>query len=194
MLIEPVSANLTSHQVKVLVLFTILGTPGPVPRHVVETSLALCNVNVFAIQEAIHDLLENRNAEQRYDEDNTPYLFLTEQGECVVEALRKDVPLAYREKALAFAAVEMVELRKAIGVDATVNPFGNPKNGEYTVDLSLSDAGLPLMKLSFFTPNQMQAELIANRYRKQPLDIYQKILRILTATDDADQKKGDDCE
>ena len=52
-------ANLSLHQIKVLALYTVAEIRGPVPRHVIETALALCNVNIFQIQEALYNLLEN---------------------------------------------------------------------------------------------------------------------------------------
>lgn len=177
------SASLTQHQIKVLVLYTVEGIPGPVPRHVVETALALCDANIFGIQEALHDLLHNDNLTQSYDEDNIPYLFLTHQGRCVIEALRRDAPLSYREKALAYATVEMTKLRAMIGVDAKVEKRENSKLDDYSCTLSLSDAGDLLMKVELYAPNKLQADMIAERFRKGPLDVYQKILQILTGTD-----------
>jgi len=179
-----VSANLTLHQIKVLVLYTVEGTPGPVPRHVVETSLALCDANIFGIQEALHDLIENDNLTQRYDEDNVPYLFLTEQGRSVIEALRRDVPLSFREKALAFSAIEMTKLRTMIGVDAKVEKIPKGNGEDYSCTVSLSDAGESLMKVSLYAPNKLQADMMAERFRKKPLEVYQKILQILTGTDE----------
>ena len=181
---EPESAFLTLHQIKILVLYTVNGTPGPIPRHVVETALALCDANVFAIQEAIHDLIENDNLTQKPDENETPYLFLTEQGKCVIETLKKDAPLSYREKALAYAAVEMTKLRMEIGVEAAVSKIEKSGKDEYTCDLALTDEALPLLKLSLYSPNKLQADMMAERFRKAPLDVYRKILQILTGTDE----------
>lgn len=177
-------ANLTLHQIKVLALYTVAGTPGPVPRHVIETALALCNVNIFQIQEALYNLLENGNLTQQEDEDNTPYLFATDQGKCVAEELRKDIGLSYREKAIAYAAVEMNKLRQSIGVEASVEERAKIGETEHYCHVSLSDVGLPLMKLSLYAPNRIHAEMMAERFRKDPLTVYQKVLQILTGTDD----------
>ncbi len=183
------SAPLSLHQVKVLILYTVDGTPGPVPRHVIETSLALCDVNVFSIQEALYDLIENENLVQKYDENEIPYLFLTSQGKIVVEPLRKDAPLSYREKALAFAAAEMTKLRTEIGVEATVTQAEHGKEGEFACNINLSDEGITMLGLTLYSPNKLQAEMMAERFRKNPLDIYRKILYIMTGTDEA--KKED---
>lgn len=180
---EPESAFLSLHQIKILVLYTVHGTPGPIPRHVVETALALCDANVFAIQEAIHDLIDNENLTQKSDENNIPYLFLTPQGKCVIETLQKDAPLSYREKALAYAAIEMSKLRMEIGVEARVSKLEKGQE-EYICDISLTDETLPLLKLSLYSPNKLQAEMMAERFRKNPLNVYRKILQILTGTDD----------
>ncbi len=177
------SANLSLHQIKVLVLYTVDGTPGPVPRHVVETALALCDANIFAIQEALHDLIANENLTQKYDENEIPYLFLTPQGKSVVEPLRKDVPLSYREKALAFAAAEMSKLRKEIGVEAKVEPIVKGNGTEYACNISLSDEGVTMMGITLYSPNKLQADMMAERFRKNPLDIYRKVLHIMTGTD-----------
>ena len=170
-----VTGPLSLHQIKVLVLSTVQGTPGPVPRHVVETALALCDANIFAIQEALHDLLDNENLLQKNDENETPYLFLTEQGRCVVETLKKDAPLSYREKTLAYAAVEMSKLRTEIGVEASVVTEERGNEEEYVCNISLSDDGLSLMKVSLYAPNKLQAEMKAERFRKAPLDVYRKV-------------------
>jgi len=179
------SANLSPHQIKVLVLNTVDYTPGPVPRYVIETALALSDVNIFAIQEALHDLLKNENLTEKYDEKNLPYLFLTPQGKSVIDTLKRDAPLSYREKCLAHAAVEMSKLRTEIGVEAQVSTINE---SEYCCELSLTDSGLPLMKLALYAPNKLQADLIAERYRKKPLDIYRKVLQIVTDTDDKDNE------
>ncbi len=178
------SAPLSLHQIKVLVLYTVEGTPGPVPRHVVETALALCDANIFAIQEALHDLIENENLTQKNDENEIPYLFLTLQGKSVIEPLRKDVPLSYREKALAYAAAEMSKLRTEIGVEATVSPVKHGSDTEYSCNISLSDEGITMLGVTLYSPNKLQAEMMAERFRKNPLDIYRKILHIMTGTDE----------
>ena len=183
------SVNLSLHQIKVLVLYTVDGTPGPVPRHVVETALALCDANIFSIQEALHDLIKNENLTQKNDENEIPYLFLTPQGKSVIDVLTKDAPLSYREKALAYAAVEMTKLRTQIGVEAKVSPINE---SEYTCDISLSDDGLSLLKISLYSPNKLQAEMMAERFRKKPLDVYRKVLQILTGTDDFEDKNTED--
>ncbi len=178
------SAPLSVHQIKVLVLYTAQQTPGPVPRDVIETALALCDVNIFGIQEAIHDLMENENIIQKTDEDNIPYLFLTEQGNCVVNVLYKDAPLSYREKALAYAAAEMTKLRKQIGVEATVCHREKNRGMEYICRVSLADDGEPWLTLSISAPNKLQADMMAERFRKNPLEIYRKILYIMTGTEE----------
>ena len=183
------SGPLSLHQIKVLVLCVVNGIPGPMPRHVAETALALCNANIFSIQEALHDLLKNENLTQKEDEDGTPYLFMTEQGKCVIEALLRDAPLAYREKALAYATMEMTKLRAQIGVNASVSPLEKGNGEEYTCDISLSDSGLSLLKISLYAPNKIQAQMMAERFRKHPLDVYRKILQILTGTDEETEEE-----
>ncbi len=178
------SAALSLHQIKVLVLYTINGTPGPVPRHVIETALALSDVNIFAIQEALHDLIENENLTQKKDENDTPYLFLTLQGKSVIEPLRKDVPLSYREASLAYAAAEMSKLRQQIGVEATVAPVEKGNGTEYACNINLSDEGITMLGLTLYSPNKLQADMMAERFRKNPLVIYRKILHIMTGTDE----------
>lgn len=182
------SDALSLHRIKVLILHTVDATPGPIPRHVVETALALCDANIFAIQEALHDLIQNENLTQRTDENNIPYLFLSEQGRCVIEILRKDAPLAYREKALAYAAVEMTKLRTEIGVEAKVTKTGKSESDEYECRISLSDEGQALLQLSLYSPNKLQAEMMAERFRKHPLDIYRKVLQIMTGTDESSEE------
>lgn len=178
-------ANLSLHQIKVLALYTVAEIQGPVPRHVIETALALCNVNIFQIQEALYNLLENGNLTQQEDEDNVPYLIATDQGKCVAEELRKDIGLSYREKAVAYATIEINKLRQAIGVEASVEERTKLGQTDYFCHVSLSDAGLPLMNLSLFAPNRIHAEMMAERFRKDPLTVYQKVLQILTGTDDS---------
>lgn len=184
------SAPLSLHQIKVLILYTVDGTPGPVPRHVIETSLALCDVNIFSIQEALYDLIQNENLTQKNDEDNIPYLFLTAQGKHVIEPLKKDAPLSYREKALAYAAAEMSKLRTQIGVEATVAPIKQGNDTEFACNITLSDDGLTMLGLTLYSPNKLQAEMMAERFRKNPLDIYRKILHIMTGTDEPNNTDG----
>lgn len=183
------SDSLSLHRIKVLILHTVDGTPGPVPRHVIETALALCDANIFMIQEALHDLLQNENLTQRNDENNIPYLFLTDQGRCVIDILRKDAPLAYREKSLAYAAIEMTKLRTEIGVEAKVEKIGKQDGEDYQCNISLSDNGQALMKLSLYSPNKLQAEMMAERFRKHPLDVYRKVLQIMTGTDEPTEEQ-----
>lgn len=185
------SAPLSLHQVKVLVLYVVNGMPSPLPRHVAETALALCDANIFSIQEALHALLENENLTEKYDEENVPYLFITEQGKSVVDALRKDTPLSYREKAMAYAAAEISKLRTQIGVEAKVSKREKHQGMEYSCDVSLSDNGEPWLTLSLASPNKLQADMMAERFRKAPLDVYRKILQIMTGTDHTDDKTED---
>ena len=132
----------------------------------------------------MHDLIENENLIQKNDENEIPYLFLTLQGKSVVEPLRKDVPLSYREKALAYAAAEMSKLRTEIGIEATVSAAEHGKMTEYSCNITLSDNGITMLGLTLYSPNKLQAEMMAERFRKTPLDIYRKVLHIMTGTDE----------
>ena len=98
--------------------------------------------------------------------------------------MRKDIGLSYREKAVAYASIEINKLRQSIGVDASVEERTKLGQTEHFCHISLSDEGLPLMKLSLFAPNRIHAEMMAERFRKDPLTVYQKVLQILTGTDD----------
>ena len=73
---------------------------------------------------------------------------------------------------------------QSIGVDASVEERTKLGQTEHFCHISLSDEGLPLMKLSLFAPNRIHAEMMAERFRKDPLTVYQKVLQILTGTDD----------
>ena len=90
-----------------------------------------------------------------------------------------------REKAVAYATIEINKLRQAIGVEASVEERTKLGQTDYFCHVSLSDAGLPLMNLSLFAPNRIHAEMMAERFRKDPLTVYQKVLQILTGTDDS---------
>lgn len=178
------SAALTLHQIKVLTLYTTIGTAEKVPRYVVESALALCDVNIFSIQEALCDLIENEQLYELKDDDGTDYLSATETGKKVCELLKKDVPLSFREKALAFAAIELSKLRTQIGVEAETEEITRLEERYQICRLSLKDDGTELIGLQIYAPNKLQAASITERFRKNPLKIYQKILKILTGTDD----------
>ena len=128
-------------------------------------------------------LLENENLTQKMDEHDVPDLFLTPQGKNVMDALHKDTPLSYREKSLAYAAAEMSKLRTEIGVEAVVSPVKEGNDTEYSCNITLSDEGVTMMGITLYSPNKLQAEMMAERFRKNPLDIYRKVLHIMTGTD-----------
>ncbi|MBO5249001.1 MAG: DUF4364 family protein, partial [Clostridia bacterium] len=66
----------------------------------------------------------------------------------------------------------------------TVSPAERGKETEYACHINLSDEGITLLGLTMYSPNKLQAEMMAERFRKHPLDIYRKILHIMTGTDE----------
>ena len=176
------------HQIKVLILTTLADTPGPVPRSLIETVMARCDANIFLIQLALSDLIENDNLLQREDDDGTRYLFLTDRGEMISRELRRDLPSYVIKHSDAYAQEEMLKLRRQVGVSADVTEITKGKQIFYECRMELKDDDLSLMRLNFFAPTRTQARNIQDRFKKAPLDVYRAILRTLTETD---QEKKD---
>lgn len=176
--------SLSRHQLKVLILYTLSVSYSPMPRMAIENVLACCDANIFEIQLAIADLISMSNLSEMKDEDEA-YLVLTEQGRLIVDPLKKDVPISIREKAASLAMVEMTRQRQSIGVEADVIPVKHGQEEYYTSNLALNDDGQALLQLTLFTPNRIQAELVAKNFRKDPNGIYKEILKILTRTEPA---------
>ena len=167
--------TLNDHQMNVLTLFILHSAGCPLPVTTLVDIPALCDINNFTMLENIRHLEEKGQLKVISDGENE-FVRITASGNEIAQTLRKDIPLTVREQAINAVAQEVAKLRRDLAV--TVKTKENDEG--HTMFAEFNDNGTILMRLEMFTPTRLQAELMGQRFKSDPVGVYKKILESLT--------------
>ena len=159
-------------EIKVLILFIMRRLPEPVTLDVL-VGLTLCDdgIGYFDVTECIAMLIESNHLHL----ENNKYS-LTQKGERNGEILEKNLPFSVRKRAEDAAAL----IRANQSRDAMIKTNSAAgDNGEYKVELSLSDGIGDIISMELFTANEDQANKLEKGFRKNAEKIYHAIIAML---------------
>lgn len=168
------------HSVKILLCYIL----EKLNRSVTEEQLRIISddsgiINYFYFSDALDALVENESitAETIITKEGKEerLLSLTEKGRLGSEYFNSSIPLVFRKKLLkaAFTFFLQMEDEKMCSVEILQTDKG------CTVHFTMNDGVNELMDMSFYAPDNEQAELIAEKIKANPMNAYKKILGCL---------------
>lgn len=102
---------------------------------------------------------------------------VTKAGREIAETLDATLPLSVRDKALEAALTLLASARSQRENQVDIQP----REGGFQVTCHISGgAGVELMAVSLYVPDRDQAELVKNRFYRDPEQVYKLLLSALT--------------
>lgn len=124
--------------------------------------------NYFEISNAIAKMIKNG----KFIEDKDGYLIITDDCRFAVEIVENDLPITIRER-----SVEIVRKIVKREIDAKENKATIEKvNDQFRITMHVSDKDRDFMVLSLYTPSEAQAEVIRDKFREHPAEIYENLI------------------
>ena len=162
------------NDIRILLCYILSSVRGPLSRRdltriIQEKGLA----NYFEVEDALAGLVEQGNI--LVDQDGTCHL--TEAGREIAETLDATLPLSVRDKALEAAFTLLADARSHRENRVEVAPLET--GFQVTCHIS-GGAGMELMSISLFVPDSAQAELVKERFYRDPEQVYKLLLSSLT--------------
>ena len=133
-------------------------------------------VNYFAYSQAVSELLESGH-------------IIVDNGKCVImplgvqtsQKLSYVLPKSVKKNVVQSAMLLIAASRKQAETDIKITKL---KPGGCTVTITQHDNEIDLMKVTLYTADEMQADLIAKRAKKNPIQIYLGVTALLTGDKD----------
>ncbi|MBQ6467431.1 MAG: DUF4364 family protein [Clostridia bacterium] len=156
-------------QIKILIEHIIDSLKDPITPELAVEALTLNGIaNYFDITQAISELIETGNIVQA-EEDA---LHITSKGIESLRELLSDIPASVRERGLADAAAVQLRHRNAGSNSAVI-----VKSGEgYNVICTVLHNGHPVMSLTLYTADFVQAENVKNKFMEDPTKVYSTVI------------------
>ena len=160
-------------EIKFLILYIVSRLAEPVPFAVV-LDLALCDdgVGYFDFVECLRNLVESEHLTLSKD----GLYAVTEKGRRNGEICQSELPYTVRRKCDRNVAECNRKLRRKRQVRSTTEKRGN---GTYTVHMILDDDVGNVMDLKLVAPREDMAQVLAERFRKSPEQIYSRLLGVI---------------
>ncbi len=172
------SIALTEYQLNASVLFTLHTAHAPLPKTTLTDILTLCGMNGFELSESIQKLIEDGHILQYQMEDQEVFLKLSENGRQLADIAKSSISIALRQKLVSVTATELAKLRANLAVQTQIDPVDDLTDSGFWVTAMLQDDGLKLFQIKLYAPTKLQAEMMCQTYKKDPLTIYKNVLSL----------------
>lgn len=167
------------HMVKTLLCY-ILDRLSGVCRRITDEQLQLISedsgiINYFFFSDALDELIANGSVTSESASDGKRIISLAEKGRLGAEYFNSTIPLVFRKKLLyaAFSFFSRLERKNQCSCE-----IRKIENG-CMVDFVMEDKDFELMNMSFYAPDEEQAELIRDNIMANPQGAYSNILQLL---------------
>ena len=172
------------HSAKILLCYLMERIDRPISEERLYDIVTGSNViNHFLYAEALEELVKNGSLsfsdnesfpeEKNGAEDNKGRMIVLEQkGRLGAEYFNNTIPATFRRRILTAAFHSFAAERRREESSCEISPT---ENG-FTVELSVHDKSLGLMKLSLYAPDRAQAELIAEHMQRNPSQLYSNVI------------------
>lgn len=161
--------------VKVLVLYILNYAGTPLSRdNIAKIGLESGTVEYFDIMQAMDEMLITGLIDILAT-DKPEILRITEMGRQTLVLFEKNLPYSVRRKNQAAFVKMLADIERESEVKAEIE-----KNGEgYDVICTLYEGEDILFQYRLFVPTQIQAQMIADQFKTDPVDKYRNILGFL---------------
>ena len=160
--------------IKFLILYVAARVESPLPFHDMQ-ALCMCDegVDYFSFSECMKDLVRTEHLTCSAEE----FYAITDKGRKNSAICESSLP-----PSVCLRADEGIEsinrrLRREKQIRSTVSPR---EGGGFTVHLTMCDDSLsPLFDLSLMAPREESAHELAERFQKDPQEVYEEVLRVV---------------
>ena len=162
------------NDIRILLCYILASVGAPLSRQdlsriIQEKGLA----NYFEVEDALATLLKQGNITQ----DEQGFCAVTRGGLEIANSLDATLPLSVRDKALEAAFTLLADARSHRENRVEVAPLET--GFQVTCHISGGE-GMELMSISLFVPDSAQAELVKERFYRDPEQVYKLLLSSLT--------------
>ena len=135
-------------------------------------------VNYFELASALSDLVETGHLTSRDTQDSREEALydLTALGRETADTFAGTLPVSVKEKAVKSARHQMIRRKIESSNHATIRK----EEDGYIVDLTITDLGSDLLKMSLFMPTEQEAKQVQQHFLSDPLLTYKGVLALLT--------------
>ncbi len=148
-----------------------------------EVVLQSGSANYFECTDAVDQLLASGHIEKLPGEEGE-LLRLTVVGKESIRQLEKRLPYTIREAAQQASLRLLARIKEDSEILCEIR---EAENGAF-VDCGILDMGEPILSLSVFTANRIQAQAVCKRFRENPGEVYRQIIASLTDTSHCQDK------
>ena len=160
------------HSAKILLCYLMERIDRPISEERLYDIVTGSNViNHFLYAEALEALVKNGSLSFS-DENDGRMIVLEQKGRLGAEYFNNTIPATFRRRILTAAFHSFAAERRREESSCEITPA---ENG-FTVELSVHDKSLGLMKLSLYAPDRAQAELIAEHMQRNPSQLYSNVI------------------
>lgn len=166
------------HSAKILLCYLMERIDRPISEERLYDIVTGSNViNHFLYAEALEALVKNGSLSFSEKNDQSDYnngrmIVLEQKGRLGAEYFNNTIPATFRRRILTAAFHSFAAERRREESSCEITPV---ENG-FTVELSVHDKSLGLMKLSLYAPDRAQAELIAEHMQRNPSQLYSNVI------------------
>ena len=161
--------------VKILVLYILNYAGAPLTRdNLMHIALDSGSVQYFDLAQAIDELLLTGPIDV-VSTDTPDILRITEMGRQMLSMFEKNLPYTVRRKNQSALLKMLADIKHKQSVRSSVT---KTETG-YEVCCSLYDGDMLLLEYKLMVPTQIQAQMVADQFEKNPTDKYKNILDLL---------------
>ena len=164
----------TDYEIRILICWTLNEINLPVTMQ--QLSFAMLRegaVNYFELVTAVEQLLKSGHLiETNKNKAHTAHMTVTDIGRDTAKTFEKDIPLSVREKC--FKSLNESLLLERFERENTVN-IVELEDG-FKAELSMSDVGNDLLKLSIYLPTRELCEKLKNNFISNPTALYRSVI------------------
>lgn len=162
----------SAHSVKILLCYLLDRLDRPVPSEQLhEIALDSGVINHFYYSEAMADLIAS-GAVTVIDENGEETVRIEEKGRLGSEYFNRYIPATFRRSILTAAYSYFADIRRENEISCAITDSDNG----CIVKFSIKDTEFPLMEMSLYAPDREQAELIAERLKRNPSAFYSGVI------------------
>lgn len=171
------SDNETLAENKALILYVLNKVNKPLSNEaLLELVLSIENINYFYFQQFLLDLLENKYIVS-YEQDNITVYELTAEGKEALNLVQDIIPGITKFRVDNEFKENLDEIENQLSITADYIPSSET---EYSVKCKIVENNKILFEITTFAGSREQAKLIAENWQKNAIEIYPKLLNILT--------------
>lgn len=163
-------------EAKLLILYILKYCGTAIPRSALDDIVKTDElIEHFAYSEALEALIESGHV-LKIGEKNK--LTFSETGEEAIDLFKKRIPFSIRERAIKESTVVLSKLSEGEHIIAEYTP-NNDEAGSYTAVMKIIGETDTLFELKLWLPNKMQSEIITSNFKKNPIEIFRELLKMV---------------